>query len=142
VQLAVWLLFSAGLLTACGKKNDLGTPCALLKSNPDGGQAKSVTEADLPSVRADYISLGSPVCNEACVRDADATRTGNPTAVALAYCSVNCGSNNDCGSGYSCRSLLLDQDTLNAICDRDAATCRALGGADRPLYCARGTTGP
>ena len=139
------MLFSVGALPACGKKSDLGTPCALLKRNPDGGFALSVTEADLPGIRADYISLGSPVCNEACVRDADAAKTGSPQAVAQAYCSKSCGSDSDCkegGTGYTCRSLLLDQDTLNAICDRDPVTCRALGGADRPLYCARGSAAP
>jgi hypothetical protein len=126
------------LLFACASATDLGAECTLVKKNPDGGNlAVPVTEGELPLTRSDYISFGSPLCLDACARDADQQRTGDNAAPVKGYCSHDCGSDADCGKGYSCRSLLLDEATLNSICTSNPARCRSFGGTAKPLYCVR-----
>ena len=140
------------LLSACRSSNDLGSPCTLVKLSADGGRAP-VTNADLRTGTAsnnDFISLGSVDCEElVCVREGTVAITGSDADPATGFCTRRCLTTNsqDCLSAdqqvnrdpstqFSCRQLLLDQQTLNAICS-DPVVCRqSFGNARSPYYCA------
>jgi hypothetical protein len=133
------LLCALSVLPSCAASTDLGNECTLVKRNPDGGQAIPIVEGDLPLTKSDYISFGSPLCLEACGRDSEQARTGDNQAPVKGYCSHSCSTDSDCaGEGFTCRSLLLDEATLQAICTADPPKCRSFGGTPKPLYCARG----
>jgi hypothetical protein len=139
------LVLGAGAISACAAATDLGSECSLVKKNPDGGLAVAILEGELPLTKSDYISFGSPLCFDVCVRDAERQRTGNNAAPALGYCSYACSTDSDCAgsgtqSGFECRSLLLDEATLEAICTADPAKCRSFNGSVKPMYCARPTS--
>ncbi len=105
-----------------------------------------------------------------CTSDADCHNSGelcsaradtsgmNPvhkcSLAAPGYCSHPCIEGQTCQSNdsslddspltrLSCRALLLDSDTLSAICSGDGGTAdcvKYFGGNTTPFFCARGTT--
>ena len=146
------LLAALALPSACRVNTDLGRSCQLVKKNPDGGSTSvPIVEADLPSANKDFISFGATECEElVCVRDAYVARTGVATAPATGYCSRACVANStiacpaanaaddtDPARKLSCRALLLDEQTLGAICTNDPGTCQQLGDTRSPYFCAR-----
>lgn len=147
------LLFAALALPAgCHVNTDLGRLCQLVKRNPDGGAGSvPIVEGDLPGANKDFISFGATECEDlVCVRDAYVPRTGVATAAAAGYCSRSCVPNSSIGCPAAnssddtdparklgCRALLLDEQTLGAICSNDPATCQQLGDARSPYFCAR-----
>ena len=146
------LLAALSLPSACRVNTDLGRSCQLVKKNPDGGSTSvPIVEADLPSANKDFISFGATECEElVCVRDAYVPRTGVATAPATGYCSRSCVANSTiaCPAANSaddtdpvrkltCRALLLDEQTLGAICTNDPGTCQQLGDTRSPYFCAR-----
>ncbi len=140
MRLLPWLFALAALAAPGCAQADLGAPCTLVRRNPDGGHSLSILEGELPLARADYVALDSTDCATACVRDADAPRTGDNALPARGYCSSSCaeeGSSAGCGKGYSCRALLLDRSALEGMCAADPARCRAFSGDYNPLFCAR-----
>lgn len=166
--------FVVGVLASCSTGGDLNQPCELVKAGPDGGAAP-ILESELPTSHTDFISFGSPDCDDLlCVRDADYPRDTDGGAVAYGYCSTpctpgasdqcqsfdssldqnksQCGSPADCKveaqclnglcqTQLNCRALLLDAQTLAAICANDAGACQMyFNGVSEPYFCARGTT--
>lgn len=141
----VILTLLVGCLSHCAGTADFDQPCSLLRTNPDGGSlGVAVREGELPLTTSDYLSLGSPSCSEACVRDSAAERTGDNSAIAAAYCSVSCKSETDtsCGSKHVCRALLLDAKSIEGLCQADPAKCSGFGGNPSPFFCTRKTTNP
>ncbi len=129
--------------------------------NVDGGRL-FITNGELQGgPRKDFVSFGSTDCEDLiCVRDSDfAAPDGgalNPKEVATGYCSRNCLVGAACPSStaeldgnprtrLTCRPLLLDTETLRAICngsEGDRASCKTyLGNLTLPDFCARGGTG-
>ncbi|HEX4803220.1 MAG TPA: adventurous gliding motility lipoprotein CglC [Myxococcaceae bacterium] len=146
------LLAALALPSACRVNTDLGRSCQLVKKNPDGGPTSvPIVEADLPGANKDFISFGATECEElVCVRDAYVPRTGVATAPATGYCSRSCVANStiacpaaspaddtDPARKLSCRALLLDEQTLGAICTNDTGTCQQIGDTRSPYFCAR-----
>ncbi len=141
------------LFGACKVATDFGTECTLVKKNHDGGSiAVAIREGELPDGGKDFISFGAAVCeNFVCVRDSAYIKNPNPAAEALGYCSGSCvtGSNacpaansaddKDPTRRLTCRALLLDEQTLAAICTADPVKCQTyFGGTRSPYFCARG----
>lgn len=146
-------------LAGCKVPTDLGNECAMVKRDPnvDGGRL-FIKEGEIKvGANKDFISFGSTDCeNLTCVRDADFVRDGgavDPNAVARGYCSNRCQQGSTCESAnpdddnnaqrrLNCRALLLDAETLRALCngsDADRAKCKAnFGNIDSPYFCARG----
>jgi hypothetical protein len=129
----------------CNAASDLGSPCLLLRSNPDGGAPLVVLEGDLPVAPSDYLSLGSPQCvDQVCVRDAQVPRSGDTQAPATGYCSRPCaatgagGCGGGAGGGFACRALLLDPSGMAGFCAANSPTCKGLGADPGALFCARG----
>ena len=126
--------------------------------NVDGGRLY-VTNAEIKvGARKDFISFGSIDCDDLiCVRDWDyAPPDGgalNPNETAKGYCSRSCIVADPCPSSsqeadsnpktrLTCRPLLLDAETLRALCngtEADRARCNAyFAGTTSPDFCARG----
>jgi hypothetical protein len=142
-------------LVAC-VPTDLNVPCVLVKGSPDGGPAVNILKDD-PVIRnsanKDFISFGSTECeDQVCVRDAAYNQDGMFTdGFAHGYCSRACvaGSSVGCPSQdgsldskpetkLSCRPLLLDEATLNAIKMADPARYQqTFGMTTSPYFCAR-----
>ena len=142
------------LFAACKISTDLGTPCFLVKANPDGGTtAVRLREGDLPDAGKDFIAFGATECEDlVCVRDSNYPRNSDPNANATGYCSracvptsgacpaANSSDDNDPNKKLNCRALLLDDQTIAAICTQDPAKCNQyFGGTRSPYFCARGT---
>ena len=138
-------------LEGCRVATDLGRPCTLVKKNPDGGSGSvGILESDLPPNK-DFISFGATECEDlVCVRDAAVPRSGIPNATATGYCSRACVPNvtNGCPASnpdddkdpnkkLSCRALLLDEQTLGAICSTRPDACQSIGDTRSPYFCAR-----
>jgi hypothetical protein len=153
------LAATAALVAAaagCTQKNDLDQPCTLVKKDagdPTGRTAIPILEGEIPNTRTDFISFGSPDCDDLiCVRDANFPRNADAGAPALGYCSTPCdpGISGQCNSGdgnfdnnaqlaLNCRPLLLDKQTLANICAQDAGACQQYFSNTRtPTFCARG----
>jgi len=152
LRIAVFALLA--LAGACRSLTDLGTPCVLVKKNPDGGTVPvALKERDLPDGGKDFISFGAAACeNLVCVRDSSFPKNPDPNADAVGYCSSACAANSgSCPAANSaddsnpskrltCLALLLDEQTLAAICSNDPAKCyQYFGGTTSPYFCARGT---
>lgn len=109
------------------------------------------------AAQQDFISFGSVNCEDLiCVRDQDYPRalnedgSLNENAPAMGYCSKPCvegGSscevtdtddvNPDLPRRMSCRPMLLDQDTLDALRSADEAFYRrTFGENNSPFFCA------
>ena len=150
-------------MMACKADTDLGKPgCSLLKALPDGGPT-NVIVGEL-SAGKDFLSFGSVECEDLiCVADQDrvasllAQATSNPAVLndpATGYCSHACaqGNTTGCTPQYqdlqddpslvmSCRALVLDNDTIAAIC-KDPVKCQEYFNNSRSaFFCARGGDG-
>ena len=133
-------LFPLLLLAACVSNVEVGAPCHLVRRDASAGVPVAITEGELPLARADYLSFGAPACAEVCVRGADTVRSGDNSAPAAGHCSRPCagvGGQADCPGGFSCRAMLLDEGTMQALCAGDPSKCRQFGGNPWPLYCVR-----
>ncbi|RKH37976.1 adventurous gliding motility lipoprotein CglC [Corallococcus sicarius] len=147
------------LLGGCEVTTELGKPCGLVRKATDteaqtfGRDFMPIYEKDIAADQ-DFISFGSLDCEElVCVRDADSPRSDNPADEALGYCSDACvqGSTTDCEVTNSdavegikermtCRPLLLDQATLEAIKVADEGFYRrTFGENNSPYFCAGAT---
>jgi len=150
-------------MIACKADTDLGKAgCHLLKSLPDGGVA-NVIVAEL-SAGKDFLSFGSVECEDLiCVLDQDAVgallaqATANPAVLAdsaTGYCSHACaqGSTGGCTPQYqdlqndpslimSCRALVLDNDTIAAICKDPVKCAEYFNNSRSAFFCARGDGG-
>ncbi len=155
--LTVGVLLGA-LSVGCRPATDLGKECVLTKRGPDGGPV-DVMETEIKiGLNKDFISFGSAVCEDlVCVRDAQYKRpisdagVIDPALKAKGYCSRPCIENGSCPAAdpgdderadkkLTCRALLLDAETLAAICDSDLQTCKTYFGETKsPFFCARGT---
>jgi len=149
------------LLGACTEQTDLGTPCTLVRANPDGGRAIAVLKSDSvirDAANKDFISFGSTECeDQVCVRDSAYVdhSDGGTDPSAKGYCSRACVENSTVGcpsqdgnldrdakTRLSCRALLLDSTTLAAIKAADPARYQAtFGTTTSPYFCARGSVG-
>lgn len=141
---------------ACTQTGDIGRPCLLVKANPDGGTPVDLLESEI-DVRRDVISFGALECDDfICVRSRNTPLTGTPQARAQGTCSTDCvpGSATGCAGlhpdapvargRFTCRGLLLDEQSIAAICTASSDLCRRyFGGPDRtPYFCAQGHAGP
>lgn len=147
--------FALVILVGCKTPTDLGMECPMVKRNPDGGRPIRIKESELKAAaQKDFISFGSTSCeNLTCVRDADYARDGGVVdldAGAFGYCSDKClegstctsfdpNDDNDAKRRLNCRALLLDSETLKALC---AAGACLPGNIQSPFFCARGGVTP
>ncbi len=158
------LMMSAALLLGgCEVASEIGKPCELVrKATPEESAANNnsptmpILEREI-APRQDFISFGSLHCEDLiCVRDQDYPRalkedgTLDEMAPAMGYCTKPCvegGSacevtdtsnvNPDLPGRMSCRALLLDQDTLDALRSADEAFYRrTFGENNSPFFCA------
>ena len=152
---SVLFMSAALLLGGCEVSTQLGTPCDLVrKATPDeqaaGNDFMPILEKDIAADQ-DFISFGALDCEDlVCVRDASSPRDPEPTARARGYCSKECvqGTTTGCKVTSSeavedikermtCRPLLLDQATLEAIKVADEAFYRrTFGENNSPYFCA------
>ncbi len=150
------------LVVGCKTPTDLGAVCRMVKRNPDGGRALPIREGEIKAgANKDFISFGASDCdNLTCVRDSEFARGdggrldgglddddgGTLGPIALGYCSDKCLQGSTCSSAdpnddndakkrLNCRALLLDNETLNALCG--AGQCLP-GNIKSPYFCARG----
>ena len=146
-------ILGAGSLVGCKPPpSDVGTgPCFLVKKNPDGGTTPTRVTMGEVTAGKDFISFGSTECDDyVCVRDKDMPRAGDPSTYATGYCSHPCVPANSTGCAASreaaqfdprsltCRPMLLDPDTIAALCKVDPAKCEEVFGPNRsPYFCAR-----
>ena len=129
----------------------------MVKRGADGGR-QYITNAEIAGGSSkDFISLGSLDCEDLiCVRSSGDAPVGGATEPARGYCSKGCDIGSACPS-YSpeldsnpktrliCRPLLLDAETLRALCNgsaADRAKCNAyFGGTTSSDFCARESLG-
>lgn len=144
----------AAIPTGCSATGDVGRPCFMVKSDGDGGTVP-ITEGEI-DLNRDVVSFGGPECDQfICVRNRFASATGDPSAQAMGTCSDSCvpGSSEACeglfpeadlsAGPYACRALLLDEESLNTICDADPDLCDRIFGPNRtPYFCAQGENRP
>jgi hypothetical protein len=152
-------LVLCGLAAGSCQKTDLGyQPCYFTKVNklPDGGKAVvRIKESEITAQGQDFISLAAVECDDfICVRDFGTPRRdagtdgGDPDLSG--YCTHACsneGSTVGCesdqnqvpGRPYTCRALLMDQESLRKLCVENPALCNGIVGNERSaLFCARG----
>lgn len=156
------LFLSAVLLMGgCDVTTELGKPCRLVRKATADEQAQGPTkfveiqEKDIAADQ-DFISFGALDCEDLiCVRDDASPRSEDPQAVALGYCSKECvqGTTTGCEitrtvddvqaglkDRMTCRPLLLDQATLDAIRVADETYYRrTFGENNSPYFCAGAT---
>ncbi|MCP3163785.1 adventurous gliding motility lipoprotein CglC [Myxococcus qinghaiensis] len=157
---AAFLVSTALLLGGCKVSSEIGKPCTLVrKALPEENsptKTMPVLESEVAD-RQDFISFGSLECEDLiCVRDQDYPRARTAegevdlTAAAMGYCSKPCveGSNAcevkdtsdvepNLPGRMACRSLLLDQDTLDALRSADEGFYRrTFGENNSPFFCA------
>lgn len=159
LPVALVALSLAGL--ACKPATDLNRPCALIRKDPaNPKQSLPITLGELKANK-DFISFGVVECEDlVCVRDADFKQGLNdagvtsPSDPAFGYCSRPCQPSNAsacpsydsalderAATKLSCRALLLDAETLAAICAADPKKCEDfLGGTKDPNFCAQGAS--
>jgi hypothetical protein len=153
VRLAVFLS-GALLASGCEVTTQLGKPCVLVKRPSDaeaaqGIRSKPVLESEI-APKQDFISFGSTDCEDLiCVRDAEAPRDQDPNAAAQGYCSQECvegastcevtdsSVDQTLRDRMTCRSLILDQASLERLKKDDPVTYRAtFGETNSPYFCA------
>jgi hypothetical protein len=148
----VIVLSAALLASACEVTTQLGQECLLIKQDPDRpGESTAILEREiLPG--QDFISFGVTDCEDlVCVRDANYVGDSNPDAQAKGYCSQDCvegsgksgcevtdtGVAENIRTGITCRSLLLDQASLERLRQEDpVAYRRTFGENNSPYFCA------
>ncbi len=124
----------------CAVPADVGQPCVLVRSNPDGGMVGvpiRTTDPEIAfSANLDIISFGGTDCStRVCVRDAAYKQAPGDGELALGYCSVACGR---CTSELQCRALVLDEQTLERLRTSDPERYqRTFGETTTPYFCAR-----
>ncbi|RKG58630.1 gliding motility protein [Corallococcus sp. AB011P] len=151
-------LSAALMLGGCDVTTELGKPCQLVRrataeeQEKQGRKFMEIQEKDI-AVDQDFISFGSLDCEDLiCVRDDLSPRSDTPEAFALGYCSKECvqGTTTGCEitrtvgdvpeglkERMTCRPLLLDQDTLDAIKVADESFYRrTFGENNSPYFCA------
>jgi len=147
-------LLLATTATGCSEESEIGKPCQLVKKPTAedaaaGARFSPVTLGELVAGQ-DFISFGATGCvSLICVNDKDADRSGEPDAPAFGYCSDACIPGSDsCSevagdapegleSRISCRSLLLDQETLDRLRLQDPDAYRSTFGENvNPFFCA------
>lgn len=151
----VVFLSVALLASGCEVTTQLGKPCTLVKKPTPEEQAqgigsKPVLESEI-APNQDFISFGATDCEDLiCVRDAQSPRDPDPNAAAQGYCSNECveGSDGDCEvtdadasedvkNRMICRSLLLDQASLERLKRDDPVAYRqTFGETNSPYFCA------
>lgn len=157
-RLVRWLaccLFAGAIVAGCTcGSSDLNGQCHLVRLGPDGGSL-DLREYEIPDGgKTDFISFGATDCQDlVCLRSSGDPRNSDPNAVALGYCSTPCNAlsrSNQCQSAsgaqdqdpktrLSCRPILLDQITIDAICTADAGAClQYFANTRSPYFCARG----
>jgi hypothetical protein len=158
---SIFLALAICVGTACTVTTDLGVPCTLVKKDPadtTGKQSLPMLESEVTAGK-DFISFGAVECEDlVCVRDSSyappAGTTPAPTDQAKGYCSRPCLQTSTTGcpakdsaddsnplKRLSCRPLILDEATLNFICQSDAVTCKKyFGDTKSPYFCARGAS--
>jgi hypothetical protein len=152
-RLAVFLSVAL-LASGCEVTTQLGKPCVLVKKpsaeeQAQGIRSKPVLESEI-AAQQDFISFGSTDCEDLiCVRDAEFPRDPDQNAAAQGYCSSECVEGaSDCevtGSDVAtgikermtCRSLLLDQVSLERLKKDDPVAYRnTFGETNSPYFCA------
>lgn len=152
-------LSAALMLGGCDVTTELGKPCQLVRRATaaeqealGGRKFVEIREKDIAADQ-DFISFGSLDCEDLiCVRDDLSPRNENPEEVAMGYCSRECvqGTTTGCEitrtvgdvekglkERMTCRPLLLDQDTLDAIKVADESYYRrTFGENNSPYFCA------
>lgn len=156
------LTTAALLLGGCEVSSEIGKECTLVRKATAEEQAQfgrdimPVLEKEIAS-QQDFISFGSLECEDLiCVRDSDFPRPTrddgalNGEAEAKGYCSKPCvEGSNACEvkdtSGVlpglpermTCRAMLLDQATLEALrAANEAQYRRTFGENNSPFFCA------
>ncbi len=155
IRRSTLLALAALTFGGCAVSTDLGKECVLVRKDPNdpsGKKSIAIKESEIKPNK-DFISFGAVECEDlVCVRDLAYTRSAAPTDDALGYCSRPCSQasttgcpaadsadDKDPARKLSCRPLILDAETLNAICQADANTCtRYFGDTKSPFFCARG----
>lgn len=156
------LVCVATLATGCKVQTDLGAPCTLVRRDPadtdssDGVNSIPILESEVTTGTADgldYISFGATECEDlVCVRDKSFVSARDKGSPAEGYCSKPCEPSlvNQCPPAneadatdpvrqLNCRPLLLDEETLTALRERDPAKYKAyFGETTTPNFCARG----
>jgi hypothetical protein len=145
------LALAVVLLPGCPVTGDIGAQCRFVQQTADGGMVP-ILESELPN-GVDIIAFGAIECEDfVCVRNRFAPSSGG-TGDALGTCSARCLPTNpddcrvssevDVSQGpYTCRALLLDPESLAALCSTDPAACQIIGGNQTAYYCAQGATPP
>lgn len=163
-QFGLWAAAVVALtsLAGCRVQTDLGTPCTLVRRDPadtneaDGINSIPILESEVttggPDGR-DYISFGATECEDlVCVRDRDFKSTRDPGSAAEGYCSRACepqlpnqcpaaneADESDPVKALGCRPMLLDQESLNALREKDPEKYEQyFGTTTTPNFCARG----
>ncbi|RKH63606.1 adventurous gliding motility lipoprotein CglC [Corallococcus aberystwythensis] len=149
------------MLGGCDVTTELGKQCRLVRKataaeqEAQGRKFVEIREKDI-AVDQDFISFGSLDCEDlVCVRDDLSPRNENPEEFAFGYCSKECvqGTTTGCEitrtvddveeglkERMTCRPLLLDQDTLDAIKVADEGFYRrTFGENNSPYFCAGAT---
>lgn len=158
---AVWAL-ALSSLSGCKVQTDLGAPCNLVRRDPadtdpsDGVNSIPILESEVSTGGAgarDYISFGATECEDlVCVRDRNFVGTRDQGSPAEGYCSRPCEPTlseqcppqneadlTDPARALSCRSLLLDQESLDALRTSDPEKFKRIFGENTtPNFCARG----
>jgi hypothetical protein len=126
------------LLSVIGgcKRSDLNQPCLLFKPNPDGGAPVYLLESEVRAKLGqshDVLSLNSPDCDEACVRDSSVVSDAGASDPAYGYCSATCREGAACPSADSA----LDRGNTRLSC-RPLLDALATDNTAKPFFCARG----
>ncbi|HEX5751391.1 MAG TPA: adventurous gliding motility lipoprotein CglC [Archangium sp.] len=147
------LLVSAVLLCGgCKVNSDIGKRCLLVKKSTDPSRESDPVVVNDLSAGQDFISFGSLDCEDlVCVKDADMPVETADNGQVFGYCSSACVPDElvdpcpvtdpeaieSVKSRMSCRALLLDQQALDDLRQKDPATYRSyFGDSNSPYFCA------
>lgn len=149
-----WVVVVAlGVVTVgCRAPTDNNRPCTLKKKGPDGS-AVAITEGELKAKTGfskDFISFGVVECEDLiCVRDSTFVGSSDANAPAMGYCSVACefgkdtcpsfddAMDRDPNTKLGCRALVLDEQTLAAVCPPPPAPAPYCPNVKSPYFCSR-----
>lgn len=149
------LLLATLVLGGCPVATDLGKDCVLVRKDPaDPKKSIAIKWSEITPGR-DFVSFSVVECEDlTCVRDGTKPRPADAkdSDPAVGYCSRACvkGSSIGCPAAnsaddkdpdkrLSCRPLILDESTLQALRVADPALYkRVFGETTSPYFCARG----